>query len=419
MSRRIVAAVLAAAAILAAAAWASLKTRVGASTAPLYTVKRGPFVRKVRAEGNLKAVNAKPVTAPGNDMSFKIGWMAEDGTRVKSGDVVVRFDPTETQKSLTLGQADRSTAERRMDKEKAEAGATLSNLSRDATQARLEVDTARTFQRKDPELFSRHEIIEADIDVDLAEHREVHANATRGVKQGLSKASLDIYGIDRKKADLKIDKANKQLAALEVVAPFDGLIVFQRDWKGDLPQIGQVVWSGLTLAEIPDLSTLQADIWVLEADAGGLAPGREATVVVEAHPEVEYTAKIKKIDALAKPRVRGVPVQYFGVTLELSKTDPAVMKPGQRVLATLLLGEEKDVLSIPRQALFERDGKKVVFRRDRGGFTPVPVTLGASAVGRVVVTAGLSDGDVIALADPEKLAAPVDGPKGGGPGSAP
>jgi HlyD family secretion protein len=419
MSKRVVIGVLAAAVLLGAAAWASLRSRVGTSGAPVFTVKRGPFVRRVRAEGNFKAVNAKPITAPGNDIMFKIGWMAEDGSRVKSGDIVVRFDPTETQKNLTLGQADRSTAERRMDKERAEAGATLSNLGRDARQARLEVDTARTFQKKDPELFSRHEIIEADIDVDLAEHREVHATSTRGVKEGLSKASLDIFGIDRKKADLKIGKAEKELAALEVRSPFDGLIVFQRDWKGDLPQIGQVVWSGLTLAEIPDLSTLQADIWVLEADAGGLATGREATVVVEAHPEVEYAAKIKKIDALAKPRVRGVPVQYFGVTLELAKTDPAVMKPGQRVLATLLLGEESDVLSIPRQALFERDGKKVVFRRDRGGFTPVPVTLGASAVGRVVVTAGLADGDVIALADPEKAAAPVPGTKGGGPGAAP
>ena len=419
MSKRAALGALALAVLLGAGAWASLKARPGASGTPIHTVKRGSFLRKVRAEGNFKAVNAKPITAPGSDMMFKIGWMAEDGSRVKAGDVVVKFDPTETQKNLTLGQADRSTAERRMDKEKAEAGATLSNLGRDARQAHLEVDTARTFQRKDPELFSRHEIIEAEIDMDLAEHREGHAISTRGVKEGLSKASLDIFGIDRKKADLKIGKAKKELAALEVKAPFDGLIVFQRDWKGDLPQIGQVVWSGLTLAEIPDLSTLQADIWVLEADAGGLAPGREATVVVEAHPEAEYAAKIKKIDALAKPRVRGVPVQYFGVTLELGKTDPAVMKPGQRVLATLLLGEEKDVLSIPRQALFDRDGKKVVFRRDRGGFTPVPVTLGASAVGRVVVTAGLADGDVIALADPENPAAPAAGAKGGGPGFAP
>ena len=380
----------------------SFRTATRPADVPVLKVQRGPFDRKVQAEGVLKAEKATPLSATGQDMTFKIGWIAEDGARVKKGDVVVRFDPSETEKALQVGEADQATAGKKVVKEGAESGAVIANLGRDAEHARRELETARTFQSKDPELFSRHEIIEADIDVDLAGRREGYARKTRTVREGLSRSNLDLLAIEGRKAGLKIGKARKEMAALEVRAPHDGIVVLQRDWKGDTPQIGQTVWSGYPLAEIPDLSKLQAEVFVLEADAGGLAAGKAASVIVESRPGAPVPAKVAKVDALAKPRIRGVPVQYFGATLDLGKQDPETMKPGQRVVALLDLGEEKSVLSVPRQAVFEKDGRKVVYRKAGRGFAPVEVTLGASAFGRVIVTTGLAEGDVIALSDPEE-----------------
>src|SRR5512139_1685120 len=144
---------------------------------------------------------------------------------------------------------------------------------------------------------------------------------------------------------------------------------------------------------------MQAKVYVLEADAGGLVPGVPASVVVEAHPEIEFKAKIKKVDTLAKRRTGWIPVQYFGTTLEFEATDAAVMKPGQRVRAVLALDSRPDAISIPRNAVFEKDGRKIVYKRTRSGFVPVPVDLGPAAVGRVVVEKGLEPGDEIALRD--------------------
>lgn len=391
----------------------ALRSAARPPAVPVQRVGRGRFDRKVRAEGVLKAERATPLSPTGADMTFKIGWIAEDGTRVQKGDVVARFDPSETEKVLTAGKADRATAGKKIEKENAESGAAIANLGRDADHARRELETVKTFQSKDPELFSRHEIIEADIDVDLAGRREGYARTSRSLRQGLMGTNLDLLGIEGRKAGLKIGKARKEMAALEIKAPHDGIVVLQRDWKGDFPQVGQTVWSGYPLAEIPDLSKLQAEVFVLEADAGGLSTGKAAAVVLESRSGAEIPAKVVKVDALAKPRVRGVPVQYFAATLDLSRQDPVLMKPGQRVVAILDLGEEKNVVSIPRQAVFDRDGKKVVYRRKGSGFTAVDVTLGASALGRVVVTKGLSEGDVIALVDPE--ARPETSPETNGP----
>lgn len=388
--------------VLAALALGAAFLRPGrAAVVPTLVVKKVPLARTVRAEGVLKAVEATPVRVPGNDVSLKIGWMIEDGSPVKAGDVVIRLDPSGTVKLLADGRAARATADYRGEKESAESGAIVANLGRDAEQARRERTTAETFQSRDPELFSRQEIIEADIDVGLATQKEKHATSSRSERVGLARTSRDLVALEGKKAQLKIDKAERELAALELKAPHDGIVVLKRNWRGELPQVGQVVWSSQTLAEIPDLSRLEAEIWVLEADAGGLAPGRPATISLDAHAGSTLPATVKTVDSLARPRLRNVPIQYFGAVLSLSSTDPARMKPGERVAATLDLGGVEEALVVPRHAVFERSGGVVVYRRSKGAFSPVPVTLGAAALGRVAIASGLVEGDVIALVDPE------------------
>lgn len=410
--RRRLAGGLAAAALVALALGATLVRRGPDVAVPTLVVKRAPLARTVLAEGVLKAVEATPVRVPGTDVSLKVGWMIEDGTPVRSGDVVIRLDPSSTVKLLADGRAERAMADRRGEKDSAESGAVVANLGRDAEQARLERTTAETFQSRDPELFSRHEIIEADIDVGLAAGKERHAVSSRNEREGLARTGRELVALDGKMAQLKIDKAERELAALELTAPHDGIVVLKRNWRGELPQVGQVVWSGQTLAEIPDLTELEAEVWVLEADAGGLAPGRPATVFLEAHAPAPVPATVKSVDALARPRLRNVPIQYFGAVLSLSSTDPSRMKPGERITATLDLGGEEDALVVPRHAVFERGGKAVVFRQSKGAFSAVPVTLGAAALGRVAVASGLDEGDVVALVDPEAgpAAAPSPGP---------
>ena len=98
--------------------------------------------------------------------------------------------------------------------------------------------------------------------------------------------------------------------------------------------------------------------------------------------------------------MRGVPVQYFGVTITLDKTDARVMKPGTRVRAVLDVENRAKAFAIPRQALFEKDGKKIVYRRHGPKYDAVPVDIASSTAGRVVITKGVSDGDELALIDP-------------------
>lgn len=392
---------------IAAAAWWWLGTGSGDGVAvPTLTVTRTEFRRAVPADGNLKAVEATPITAPQDArMPLKIAWMVEDGSRIEEGEVVVRFDPTEMEQRLRDGRESVVQADSRIAKEQALSSAAQRKRDREAMMAELEMNAAREFESKDEDIFSRHEIIESQVDVELAGARMEHAKSVKGIERSVSSGKLEVLGVQERQAQMEVDRASTALSNLELTAPHDGLLLVHRDWQGRAIAPGDTVWPGMKIAEVPGVATMEAEVYVLEADGGSLAEGMSAMVMVESQPGVEYPATIKRVDTLAQPRDPEVPVQYFTVILSLEETDAATMNIGQRVRATIVL-DQTEALVVPRQAVFTGDDGSFVYRRGPEGFERVPVTLGSATAGRVVIAEGLAEGDEIALAEP---------PSGGGP----
>lgn len=358
------------------------------------------YVRKITTEGQLAAVRDTPLTATVNRTGrYQVAWLIPEGTRVAAGDVVARFDPAEFERELADGMAEERIARARLAKAEAERQGTLLNLARDAELSDRELEVATRFQATDVSLYSKTEIIEAAIDAELARQRSQHATRNKVIRDQHSRADLELLDIERRKAELRVDQATEGLRGLEVVAPHAGIVIYDRDWAGNTIQVGEFVWSGRVLGRLPDLSEMQAEVFVLEADAGGLSEGLQATVVVEAHPETSYRATVKSVDPVAQQRHQS-PVQYFRTILTLGRTEVGTMKPGQTVRAEITLAEFDQAIAIPRQAVAVKDGKTVVYLHDGGEFRPVEVTVGATGLGRSVITSGLSAGDVIALRNP-------------------
>jgi HlyD family secretion protein len=366
-----------------------------------FRVEPAAFRRHVTADGTLKAVKATPITTPSQaGRALKIAWIETDGAVVKEGDVIVRFDPTEFENELLNGTEERTTAANRLLKTNTESKTTKTNLKRDARQAESELEAAKRYKFDDAEIFSRFQRIESEVDADLAGDKKQYAEEVLRVRETLSRTDLDLIAIEDRKAGLRIRNAENGLKALEIIAPADGILVLQRDWRGEIPRVGSTQWPGSPIAEIPELDDMKAEVFVLEADAAGLAADQKATVWLESDPATKYQGKVTQLDKLARPRMRGVPVQYFGVTVSLDRTNTKTMKPGARVRAVLEVENLANAFAIPRQALFEKEGKKLVYRRRDGSFQPVEVEVSSSSAGRIVVTKGLEKGDELALQDP-------------------
>jgi hypothetical protein len=407
MTRRLAIAALGAFGALALVGAVTSSVLAGRSRTPTARATKEDFVVRVACEGTLRATKATPIAVPSDaDRPLNIAWIAEDGSLVKAGDVVVRFDRTQFETALVKGEASRATAEERIAKAETEAAAAGRGLDLDAAMAAREAENARTFASRDAEIYSRFEIIESEIDASLAGARRDHAESVRKTRQDVARSDLALLGIEKRKADIEIGQAQKGLAALQVTAPHDGILVLQRNWRGDVPRVGDTVWRGFKLGEIPRLDAMEADVLVLEADAGGLAVGQKAEVYLESRPGDAHPGKIRQVDTLARPRLRGSPLQYFGAVVAIEGGDPAAMKPGQRVRAVLTLAERQGAIVIPRQAVFGTPSARIVYRgKTWGGFDAREVKLGPAALGKVVVESGLRAGDVVALVDPTRAAA--------------
>ena len=368
-----------------------------------FGVEPGPFVREVEARGTLKAVKATPlVVPPESGRPQKVASIVKDGAAVKAGDTIVEFDPYDARKEEADGQADLQAARARIDKARADGTKNERSLVLDQDLAREDLERAKTFTLTDERLYSRQKIIESRLDRELATTKVDVSGKKLVASAGLSSAERSLGEIDAGKAKLKLAIAEKGLKSLRLLAPHDGLVVLERSWRGETTFVGDTLWPGQKIAELPDLTQLEAKVFVLEADGAGLKPGLSARLAIEGRPGEEYESTVSKVEPLAKTRDWQSPVKYFEAVLSLARTDPSFMKPGQRVRAVVRLEEAQGVLAIPRGAVFDRDGKRVVYRREGASFVPVEVTIGRQSIARVVVDSGLRAGDRVALRDPTR-----------------
>lgn len=368
----------------------------GASREEVWRVQRGPFLHQIRAEGVLGASGTQKLTVPRDaERTLRLAWLAEDGQKVAAGEVVARFDREPIEKEHSDGQRALQKAELENQKLASTVATERGGLSTSVEVAELELAFSREFQNKDEQVFSRRTIAESVIDGELAEFRQKSAEAALKTREKLASTEAALIAIDRRQAASQIERASKSLDALEVRAPFAGIFLRARMGRGEKLEPGGEMWPGVEVGELPSLGPLQAEVFVLEADAGGLAEGQEAEVRIEADPGRVHRARISRLDASARPRFRGSPVQYFGVSLVFDEKVEA--KLGQQVTARLTLHRRDDALLLPLQAIEQRDGKAYVRRRVGGKVEEVELKLGPASAGRVVVEAGLLEGDEVLL----------------------
>ena len=411
---------IAAAAILAAglAALGLLGSRLDTAVATI-ELRPGRFVREVEALGSLKAPTATPILVPQESgRQQKIAFLAKDGAFVKAGETVLEFDPYDAEREAADGQSDLDAARAKIDKAGAEGRRNQASLGLDRDVAREQLDRAQTFELTDESLYSRHQIIESQLDRELFQTKADVAQRKLQASGKLSSAEQALGEIDASKAQLKVEVAEKGLRSLRIQAPHDGLLLLERNWRGEVPSVGDTLWPGQKVAEVPDLARLEARVFVLEADGAGLEVGQQARFVVEGRPGEAYEARVSRVEPLAKTRDWQSPVKYFETTLSLVKDAAGDLKPGQKVRAILRLDEADAVLQVPRGAVFEKDGKRVVYRRNGAGFEPVEVEASRQSISHLVVAKGLAAGDVIALRDPSvKRALGAPGASAAGPGT--
>ena len=165
-------------------------------------------------------------------------------------------------------------------------------------------------------------------------------------------------------------------------------------------KVGDNAFSGMILAEMPDLDTLELDAKVEETDRGRIADKQEARVRVDSLPELTMAASIGHISLLAEQSYGWPPTRNFHAYASIAHPDPR-LRPGMNGGMDIVVSRIPNAISIPAKALFTRNGKPIVYLARNGGYRPVEVQVQARNPDEVAIS-GIPAGSMVALVDAEK-----------------
>ena len=270
----------------------------GSDNYQIATVTRGPITQAVTATGTLNPVVNVQV---GSQVSGNISKLFADfNSQVKSGQVVAQIDPALFQAAVTQAEGDLATAQAALELAK--------------------VNAART-----QELFTKKNSSQQDLDTATATLHQAEGNVK--IKQGA------------------LDKAKADLDHCTITSPIDGVVISRN------VDVGQTVAASLQAPVIfaiaNDLSKMQIDSNVAEADIGAVNVDQDVDFTVDAFPTRTFHGKVVQ--------VRNAPITVqnvvtYDTVIGVSNPD-LKLKPGMTANVSIIIEHKDNVVQIKNAAL--------------------------------------------------------------------
>jgi HlyD family secretion protein len=322
-----------AAGIVAAAIWYYRSSGANAASTQFRTatVAAGDIIQEVTANGALNPVKNVEVGSQVSGIISKIN--ADFNSHVKEGDVIAQIDPSTYQQNLVQAEAELANA-----------------------QAALEL--ARVNAGRAEELFKNKLISAAEHDSTVAAFHQAEATV--------------------KTREASVFRAKVDLSRTTITAPISGVVISRAVDEG------QTVAASFNTPKLfliaNDLTKMQIEAAVSEADVGGVEEGQRVTFTVDAFPNRKFYGQVQQ--------VRFAPVTNQNVvnyTAVVGVSNPDLkLRPGMTAVAKIVTAEKTNVLRVPNAALRFRPppGVTVLTPPNSGAATnnPAPVALDSSGM---------------------------------------
>jgi len=282
-------------------------------------VTRGDLTQTVTATGTLQAVTTVDVSSQisGNVAKLYVDW----NSPVKKGQVLAEIDPSNYQTALLQAEAQLANAK---------ANQQLMKANADRTQA----------------LFEQKLVPQSDLDTALAQ-------------------------VAQADAQVKIQAANNSTAQVNltrctIYSPIDGTVISRS------VDVGNTVAASLnapTLFQVAnDLTTMQIDAAISEADIGNVQEKQRVTFTVDAYPNRQFRGVVAQIRNAPKTTQN---VVVYDTMIDVRNTD-LKLKPGMTASVSIIVANRTGVLKVPNAALRARVPESLLPPKTTADGKPVP-----------------------------------------------
>jgi HlyD family secretion protein len=323
-------------------------------------ITRGEIVSSVTATGTVNAVTTVLV---GTQVSGTIKTLYVDfNSPVKKGQIIAQIDPATFE--AQVGQAQANLFAARANLEKAEATV---------------IDAKRTMQRN-KKLVSKNLIAQSDFDTAETSYETAKASVSAAKAQ-----------IAQTEAALKFVETNLQYT--RIISPVDGVVISRSVDVGQTVAASFQTPTLFTIAQ--DLTKMQVDTNVDEADIGNVRVGQNVDFTVDAYPEIIFKGSVWQ--------VRNAPiiaqnVVTYDVVIKVENPE-LKLKPGMTANVSIITSFKKDILKIPNAALRFVPSEKEIEKNVQKGLGVWIIKNGKPQ--RIPIMTGISDGTYTELVSGE------------------
>ncbi len=358
----------------------------------------------VDVEGTLASRDSSQLTPPQVEgvYDFTIRFMAPEGTEAELGAPVLAFDTSELDQRLLQLQAEAEGAGKNIEKLDADTKQQLMTLALQHAEAEATLSKARLKNDVPDDLRSANQAEIDQLDVEVAEVQVVSLQGQLAAAETAAAAQRQALEAQRDRAVRLVSETETAIESLTVKSPRAGTVIYSTNWRGEKKKVGDSTWRHERVIEVPNLELMMARGELDEADAGRVQQGQSVTLRLDAHPDLQYDARIESIAmTVQRKRASRSPLKVVRLDLALDETDTERMRPGMRFRGTVEAERIVEVLVIPAHAVFPSDDGPVVYRQTMFGHERVRVELGARNAFAVQVLNGLEAGDQVAETRPE------------------
>ena len=302
------------------------------------------------ASGYVVARRKAAVASKGTGRLVFLG--VEEGDKVKMGQVIARLEDSDV-----IAARDRARENLRL----AEA---------DLYEAKKNLERVR--------ILLKQEAI-APVEVDVADARYKRVVATIEAAK---------YGV--REAEVAVENTR-------IIAPFDGTVLKKNADVGEIvAPLAGAASSKAAVVTIADMSSLEVDADVSEANITRVAPEQQCEVTLDAYPQQRYPGFVTKIVPTADRAKATVLVK-----IKFKEYDQRVLPEMSAKISFLTIGykpesrDHKLLLTVPEAAVATRGGRAVIYQIREDRAVEVPVSTGQKLGGLVEIKNGLKEGDKI------------------------
>ena len=378
-------------AVLVVLTLAVIALRKAPATVPVVRVARENISETITSNGKVEPVDATVAHAEFPTFVSKV--MASEGESVHRGQEVLRLDVADVRAQLAEARANLLSAETELKNSRSGGPPDeLAQIKGNLDQARVDVQTLEHTQKVLEVLLRQHaatqeEVSQNQASLDKARSRVKELEQRKEALAQKAASNAQSAELLASQAQEQVNSLGEKVRSANVVAPRDGTLYSLPVHAGDYVKVGDV------LAEMADLKNVRVRAYVDEPDLGRLVAQQKVQITWDAKPGESWAGEIQQIPKQVVPHG----MRSVGEVLCSVDNRNRELLPNINVEVTILVVERNGILTVPRSAVREEDGKHYVFVFSDGKIHRREVSVGISSASKYEVLSGLSPDDQVAL----------------------